>query len=58
LHELQLVVSSGDRHRIVVGITDEGNLDRRATLKDSGMEQVVRAARDVLKYKKAGKAEF
>jgi hypothetical protein len=55
LHEFQLVVSSGDRSRIVVGISDEQHPDQQVKLPESGIEQVIRAVRKMLRDKKAGK---
>jgi hypothetical protein len=52
LHEFQLVVSSGDRSRIVVGISDERDPAQRAQLSASGMDRVIGAVRGMLRDKK------
>ncbi|MEV6831658.1 hypothetical protein [Amycolatopsis sp. NPDC051102] len=54
LHEFQLVVASGDRTRIVFGISDEHHPDRQVRLPPSGIDPVVRAVRTMLRDKKAG----
>ncbi|MFG1640082.1 hypothetical protein ACGFMK_07330 [Amycolatopsis sp. NPDC049252] len=53
LHEFQLVVSSGDRSRIVVGISDERNPDQRARLPVTDIDLVLVAVRAMLRDKKA-----
>lgn len=53
LHEFRLVVSSGDRSAIVVGISDERNPDHQARLPVTGIDNVVRAVRSMLRDKKA-----
>ena len=54
LHEFQLVVASGDRTRIVFGISDERHPDQQVRLPPSGIDHVVRAVRTMLRDKKAG----
>ncbi|WP_410631873.1 hypothetical protein [Amycolatopsis sp. cmx-4-83] len=53
LHEFQLVVSSGDRSAIVVGISDGRHPDHQARLAGTGIDPVVRAVRGMLRDKKA-----
>ncbi|MET8853158.1 hypothetical protein [Amycolatopsis sp. NPDC004625] len=53
LHEFQLVVASGDRSRIVFGISDERHPDRQVKLPPSSIDDVVRAVRTMLRDKKA-----
>jgi hypothetical protein len=52
LQEFQLVVSSGDRSTIVVGISDERDPAQRAHLLASGMDRVIGAVRGMLRDKK------
>jgi hypothetical protein len=54
LHEFQLVVSSGDRSRIVVGISDAHHPDHRAELPTTGIDRVLGPVRAMLRDKKAG----
>jgi hypothetical protein len=56
LKEFQIVVSSGDRSRVVVGMSDEQNPAVRAELPDSGIRQVIDVIRKVLRDKKGGTA--
>jgi len=56
LKEFQIVVSSGDRSKVVVGISDEENPDNSATLQDSGINRVIDTVRKVLRDKKGGTA--
>lgn len=53
LHEFQLVVASGDRSSIVFGISDERHPDHQAQLPPTGIDNVVRAVRTMLRDKKA-----
>ncbi|EOD63254.1 hypothetical protein [Amycolatopsis vancoresmycina] len=53
LHEFQLVVASGDRTRIVFGISDERHPDQQLRLPPSGIDNVVRTVRTMLRDKKA-----
>jgi hypothetical protein len=52
--EFQVVVSSGDRSSIIVGIVDEDEPRDAALLPDSGVESVLHAVRRVLRVKKGG----
>jgi len=52
--DFEIVVSSGDRSKIVVGIQDEERPDRQATLQPSGIEEVISSVRRMLKEKKGG----
>ncbi len=52
LHEFRLVVSSGDSSTIVFGISDERHPDHRAQLPATGIDNVVRAVRSMLRDKK------
>jgi hypothetical protein len=54
LREFQIVVSSGDRSKIVVGIMDEDQPDRQAPLQESGIGQVISSVRRMLREKKGG----
>jgi hypothetical protein len=54
--EFQIVVSSGDRSKVVVGISDEQNPEQAATLQDSGIYQVIDVVRKLLRDKKGGTA--
>ncbi|MCS7481688.1 hypothetical protein ACFFQW_15740 [Umezawaea endophytica] len=54
LKEFQIVVSSGDRSRVVVGMSDAQNPAVRAQLPDSGISQVIDVIRKVLRDKKGG----
>jgi hypothetical protein len=54
LREFQIVVSSGDRSKVVVGISDEEDPDNSATLQDSGINRVIDVVRKVLRDKKGG----
>ncbi|HWO62852.1 MAG TPA: hypothetical protein VNO31_22755 [Umezawaea sp.] len=56
LKEFQIVVSSGDRSKVVVGISDEEDPDNSATLQDSGINRVIDTVRKVLRDKKGGTA--
>ncbi|GAA3222051.1 hypothetical protein GCM10017691_07630 [Pseudonocardia petroleophila] len=49
LVEFQVVVASGDRSRVVVGIDDDDPARRRLTLQESGIEDVVDALRETLR---------
>lgn len=53
LHEFQLVVASGDRSKIVVGISDGHNPDQRARLPVTDIDRVLVAVRAMLRDKKA-----
>jgi hypothetical protein len=53
LHEFQLIVSSGDRSRIVFDISDRDHPDRRADLPLDDNQQVIRAVRRMLRDKKS-----
>ncbi len=50
----EIVVSSGDRSTIVVGIMDEDRPDRQARLQESGIDRVITAVRRMLREKKGG----
>lgn len=52
--DFEIVVSSGDRSKIVVGIQDEERPDRQVTLQPSGIEEVISSVRRMLKVKKGG----
>lgn len=52
LHEFRLVVSSGHSSTIVFGISDERRPDHRAQLPVTGIDNVVRAVRSMLRDKK------
>lgn len=52
--DFEIVVSSGDRSQIVVGIQDEERPDREVTLQPSGIEEVISSVRRMLKEKKGG----
>jgi len=54
LRDFEIVVSSGDRSKIVVGIQDEDRPDRQVELQPSGIEEVIRSVRGKLKEKKGG----
>lgn len=52
--DFEIVVSSGDRSKIVVGIQDEAQPDKQAALQPSGIEEVISSVRRMLKEKKGG----
>lgn len=52
--DFEIVVSSGDRSRIVVGIQDEKQPEEQVELQSSGIEDVIRSVRQMLKQKKGG----
>lgn len=52
--DFEIVVSSGDRSKIVVGIQDEDRPDRQVALQPSGIEEVISSVRRMLKEKKGG----
>jgi hypothetical protein len=54
VQELQIVVSSGDRSKVVVGIWEDDNPDRQASLPDLGITPVIDSVRRVLRDKKGG----
>jgi len=54
LREFQIVVSSGDRSTIVVGIADEDHPNNQATLQRSGIDEVIGSVRRMLREKKGG----
>ena len=56
LRRFQIVVSSGDRSTVVVGINDEDQPDRQATLQESGIDEVISSVRKMLREKKGGVA--
>jgi hypothetical protein len=58
LREFQIVVSSGDRSKVVVGISDEQNPEQSATLQDSGINRVIDVVRKLLRDKKGGTANL
>ncbi|GAA3057794.1 hypothetical protein GCM10010464_22960 [Pseudonocardia yunnanensis] len=50
--EFEIVVSSGDRSAIVVGIRDDDGLDQQLVLQESGIDRVTAAVRRMLRAKK------
>jgi hypothetical protein len=56
LQEFQLVVSSGDRSTIVMGISDERDPAQRAQLQPSGIDRIINAVRGMLRDKKTKEA--
>ncbi|GAA1177861.1 hypothetical protein [Pseudonocardia alaniniphila] len=50
--EFEIVVSSGDRSAIVVGIRDDERLDQQLVLQESGIDRVTAAVRRMLRAKK------
>ncbi|MGH3782947.1 MAG: hypothetical protein ACRDRO_20575 [Pseudonocardiaceae bacterium] len=54
--KFQVVVSSGDRSTIVVGIQDEQRPGEQAKLQPSGIDEVIHSVRRMLKEKKGGAA--
>ncbi|HEY4417962.1 MAG TPA: hypothetical protein VGN22_00500 [Pseudonocardia sp.] len=51
--EFEIVVSSGDRSAIVVGIRDDERLDQQLVLQESGIDHVTAAVRRMLRAKKS-----
>lgn len=56
LREFQIVVASGDRSKVVVGIADETDPEREATLQESRIDDVIAAVRRMLRERKGGTA--
>lgn len=56
LREFQIVVASGDRSKVVVGLADETDPEREATLQESRIDEVIAAVRRMLREKKGGTA--
>lgn len=56
LRRFQIVVSSGDRSTVVVGINDKDQPDRQAILQESGIDEVISSVRRMLREKKGGVA--
>jgi hypothetical protein len=54
LREFQIVVASGDRSKVVVGIADESDPEREATLQESRIDEVISSVRRMLREKKGG----
>jgi hypothetical protein len=54
--EFQIIVSSGDRSSIIVGIKDEDEPGETVLLQESGIEAVTEAVRRMLRVKKGGVA--
>ena len=54
--EFQVIVSSGDRSSIIVGIEDEDEPSEAAHLQESGIDLVIDAVRRMLREKKGGAA--
>lgn len=52
--EFQIIVSSGDRSSIIVGIKDEDEPGDIVLLQESGIESVIEAVRRMLRAKKGG----
>jgi hypothetical protein len=52
--QLQIIVSSGDRSSIIVGITDEDERGNNIPLQESGIDAVIEAVRRTLRTKKGG----
>lgn len=52
----EVIVSSGDRSSIVVGIKDEQEREGRFRLQESGIDSVISAVRQMLREKKGGVA--
>lgn len=52
--EFQVVVSSGDRGTIVVGIQNEERPEEQSKLQPSGIDEVISSVRRMLKEKKGG----
>jgi hypothetical protein len=54
--DFQVVVSSGDRTSIIVGLHREDDRDDSVLLRESGYEQVISAVRGILRARKGGVA--
>ncbi|GAA0928353.1 hypothetical protein [Pseudonocardia zijingensis] len=52
--QFQIIVSSGDRGSIIVGIEDEHESGQTVPLQESGIEAVIEAVRRILRVKKGG----
>lgn len=52
--EFQIIVSSGDRSSIIVGIKDDDEPGEAVLLQESGIEAVIEAVRRMLRVKKGG----
>ncbi|OZM78079.1 hypothetical protein [Pseudonocardia sp. MH-G8] len=54
--EFEIIVSSGDRSAILVGIRDDDRPDQQIVLQESGIDRVIAAVRRMLREKKGGVA--